>query len=80
MRTKKDYLNVIAPQSAQKNINIRILKSVQIPLPPLKTQLAIVADVRKEQRLIDANRELIQRMEARTAAAIERVWETNSKA
>ena len=80
MRTKKDYLNVIAPQSAQKNINIRILKSVQIPLPPLKTQLAIVADVRKEQRLIDANRELIQLMEARIAAAIGRVWETNSKA
>ena len=77
MRTKKEYLNVIAPQSAQKNINIRILKSVQIPLPPLRTQLAIVADVRKEQRLIDANRELIQLMEARIATAIGRVWETN---
>jgi restriction endonuclease S subunit len=44
MRTKEQHLNDIAPQAAQKNINIEILKTVEIPLPPLATQQAIVAD------------------------------------
>ena len=74
MRTKKDYLNAIAPQSAQKNINIRILKSVEIPLPPIETQRAIVAEIEAERAVVDANRGLIERMEARIAAAIGRVW------
>ncbi len=74
MRTKKDFLNTIAPQSAQKNINVQILKPVAIPLPPLATQQAIVADIEAEQALVAANRELIERMEGKIQAAIERVW------
>lgn len=36
MRTKKEHLNELAPQAAQKNINNEILKEVEIPLPPWK--------------------------------------------
>ena len=74
MRTKKESLNAIAPQSAQKNINIQILKDVKIPLPPLDTQQAIVAEIEAERVLVDANRKLIERMERKVAAAIARVW------
>ena len=57
-----------------KNLNQGILSSVQIPLPPLETQQAIVAEIEAEQALVSANRELAQRMEERIAAAIGRVW------
>ena len=50
------------------------IKTIKIPLPPLATQQAIVAEIEAEQALVSANRELVERMEARIAAAIGRVW------
>ncbi len=47
---------------------------LQIPIPPLKTQRAIVAEIEAEQALADANRELIERMERKIKAAIGRIW------
>jgi type I restriction enzyme M protein len=46
----------------------------KIPLPDLETQRAIVAEIEAEQALVNANRELIRRMEAKVKAAIDRVW------
>ena len=74
MRTKKKYLAQIAPQAAQKNINVAILKTLEIPLPPLQTQQAIVAEIEAERALVSASRELVERMEERIAAAVGRVW------
>ena len=45
-----------------------------IPLPPLATQQAIVAEIEAERALVSANRELVERMEGRIAAAAGRVW------
>ena len=75
MRTKKEYLTKIAPQAAQKNINIEILKTVGIPLPALATQQAIVAEIEAERALVSSNRELVERMEQRIQDTIARVWE-----
>jgi len=74
MRTKQQHLNDIAPQAAQKNINIEILKTIKIPLPPLATQQAIVAELEAEQALVAANRELITRFEKKIQATLARVW------
>jgi len=74
MRTKKQHLNDIAPQAAQKNINIEILKTVKIPIPPLSTQRAIVSEIEEEQQLVEANRELIRRFEAKIKETMDRVW------
>jgi type I restriction enzyme M protein len=74
MRTQKQHLNDIAPQAAQKNINIEILKTVEIPLPPLATQRAIVAEIEAEQALVSANRELITRFEQKIQTTLARVW------
>ena len=74
MRTKKQYLNEVAPQAAQKNINIEILKTVEIPLPPLSTQQTIVAEIEAEQALVGANRELITRFEQKIQAILVRIW------
>ena len=75
MRSKKEYLTKIAPQAAQKNINIGILKTLEIPLPPLSIQRSIVASIEAERALVSANRELMERMEQRIKDAIARVWE-----
>ncbi|MCC6930953.1 MAG: N-6 DNA methylase [Gemmatimonadaceae bacterium] len=74
MRTKKQHLNDVAPQSAQKNINIEILKTVEIPLPPLTTQQTIVAEIEAEQVLVAANRDLVARMEEKIQATLARIW------
>ena len=79
MRTKKQHLNDVAPQAAQKNINIEILKTVEIPLPPLATQQAIVAEIEAEQTLVAANRELITRFEKKIQATLARVWGEEGK-
>ena len=50
------------------------LERIQIPIPPLKTQQAIVADIKAEQALVTCNRKLIERFEKKIQAAIGRVW------
>ena len=50
------------------------LERIQIPIPPLATQQAIVAEIEAEQSLVTANRELVERMEGKIRAAIGRVW------
>ena len=50
------------------------LEKIQIPVPALATQQAIVAEIEAEQSLVAANRELVERMEGKIRAAIGRVW------
>lgn len=50
------------------------LKSLQIPLPPLPTQQTIVTEIEAEQAIINANKELITRMENKITAVLARVW------
>jgi len=49
-------------------------KEYPIPLPPLATQQAIVAEIEAEQALVAANRELIARFEKKIQATLARVW------
>ena len=58
----------------QPQFNGNAIKQVKLPLPPLETQRAIVAEIEAEQSLVDANRELVERMEGKIRAAIGRVW------
>ena len=55
-------------------INRSQLFGAAIPLPPLETQQQIVVEIEAEQALVAANRELIERFEKKTSAAIGRVW------
>ncbi|MFO0788783.1 MAG: N-6 DNA methylase [Pirellulales bacterium] len=50
------------------------LDELQIPLPPLEVQRSIVSEIEAERRLVEANRELIARMESNIAATLERIW------
>ena len=48
--------------------------AIEIPLPPLTTQQAIVAEIEAEQALVAANRELITRFERKIQATLARIW------
>ena len=70
----KQYLEEQAIGVTMKNLNQGILSAIQIPLPPLATQQAIVAEIEAEQALVAANRELITRFEQNIQATLARVW------
>ena len=59
---------------------MKVLKSLRLPLPPLATQQAIVAEIEAEQALVAANRELIARFEKKIQATLARVWGEDGKA
>lgn len=59
---------------AQKTVSLESLRSFRIPLPDLDTQRAIVTQLEAEQRLVNANKELIRVFEDKIKAVINRVW------
>ncbi|PUA17320.1 N-6 DNA methylase [Glaciimonas sp. PCH181] len=56
------------------NLHLVDIKTIKIPLPPLATQQAIVAEIEAEQALVAANRELMIRFEKKVQATIARAW------
>jgi len=77
--SSKDYREKISAlcggtSGSMKNISKPQLLSLRIPLPPLATQRAIVAEIEAEQALVNANKELITRFEAKIKTTIDRVW------
>ena len=55
-------------------LSLKVLRNLRIPLPPLATQQAIMAEIKAEQALVAANRELITRFEKKIQATLGRVW------
>jgi type I restriction enzyme M protein len=60
--------------NARANVSMGVLGGLTIPLPPLATQQAIVAEIEAEQALVAANRELITRFEQKIQATLARIW------
>ena len=79
MKTAKADLLMYAPQTAQKNINVGILDSVQIPLPPLREMTRIVQKVdslialcgRMKSCLVQAQNQQIQFADAVASRAVD---------
>ena len=59
---------------AQKTVSLESLRAFAIPLPDLDIQRAIVAQIETEQRLVNANKELIRLFEDKIKTTINRVW------
>jgi len=57
-----------------KHLTLDSFKQLRVPLPPLATQQAIVAEIEAEQALVAANRELITRFEQKIQATLARIW------
>lgn len=58
----------------QSNLNAQLIRDLKIALPDLPTQRAIVEELAAEQALMQGNRELIRRFEAKIKASIDRLW------
>jgi type I restriction-modification system DNA methylase subunit len=71
MRAQKQHLNDIAPQMAQKNINIEILKPIKVPVPTLVEQKRVVATVEKLVATIAEAQAVIDAAPARKQAIME---------
>jgi type I restriction enzyme M protein len=67
-------LNQYAKVGGQPSISQSIVLERKIPLPDLDTQRTIVAQIEEEQRLVNANKELIRLFEEKIKATINRVW------
>ena len=64
----------IASGCAQPQLPIRSLVEIVIPLPPLDIQRRIVAELEAERKLVEANRDLIARMEWKLQAKLSEIW------
>jgi type I restriction enzyme M protein len=62
-----------------KNLTTDQIREFKIALPSLATQQAIVAEIKAEQTLVDANRELIARFDKKIQAALARIWGEDAK-
>ena len=73
-----DQARMLVTGGGQPQFNGNVIKRIKLPLPPLPTQQAIVAEIESEQELVNANRELIARFEKKIQGVIDRVWEAPS--
>jgi len=53
IRTAKKDLERFAPATAQKNINLSILKQVVVPLPPTEEQMKIISEIQRRLSISD---------------------------
>ena len=57
-----------------KHLHLDELRLVQIPVPPLDIQRQIVNQIEQEQKLVDANKRLIEIFEQKIKDKISEVW------
>ena len=69
-------MNSVSHGGTMNILSMQALKRLRVPVPPVETQRAIVAEIEVEHALVSANRELVERMEQRIQDAIGRVWES----
>ncbi len=60
--------------ASREALNYSQIRKIEIPLPPIETQRAIVATIEAEQALVAGNKQLAVLFEAKIAVAIARVW------
>ena len=63
--------------ASRQALNFQQIRDFAIPLPPLDVQRQIVKELEAERKLVEANRELILRMEAKIKAKLAEVWGEN---
>ncbi len=67
--------NNMTGSAGQQRLSQDFVKSSKIPLPPLDVQKQIVALIEEEQKLVEANKNLIELFEGKINAKIAEVWD-----
>ncbi|MCB0737699.1 MAG: restriction endonuclease subunit S, partial [Bacteroidetes bacterium] len=68
------YVEQVSAGGAQAFVSLRNLRAFPIPLPDIETQRQIVAQIKKEQELVNANKQLIEIFEQKIKDRIAKVW------
>ena len=71
LKSQKDALISLSTGGAQQNISQKIIKDFKIPLPSLANQKRIVASLDEEQKIIEANKRLIEMMKRKIEGVME---------
>jgi type I restriction enzyme M protein len=58
----------------QNFVSLTDIRNFKIPLPPIEVQEKIVAEIEAEQKIVNANKELMKKMEKKVEAKISEVW------
>ncbi len=74
LKSMYQEIREITGDNQRSGLNISIVKAIKIPLPPLNIQKQIVAQIEEEQKLIEANKKLIEIFEQKIKAKIAEVW------
>ena len=67
-------INDIQSGASRQALNYEQIRKLNVPLPPLDVQKEIVARIEEEQKLVDANKKLIELFEGKIKAKIAEVW------
>lgn len=74
IRAQEQHFKSKSSGSTFESINRKDIEDVKIPLPPIETQRAIIAELETEQRLVEANKKLIEVFEQKIKDKIAEVW------
>ena len=69
-----EMIKTVGQGTGIRNLSQGILNALKVPLPPMATQEAIVAELDVEQSLVANSRELIVRFENKIQVTLARVW------
>mgnify|MGYP001615630309 CR=1 FL=1 len=72
-KSVQDQFLKIKSGSAQPQLPIRNLITIEFPLPPLEAQKQIVAKIEEEQKIVEANKKLIGIMEQKIANVLSEI-------
>lgn len=72
--TLKPVLERMKQGNTMPYIKLGMLTDFEVPLPPIETQREIVAELEAEQKLVDANKKLIEIYQQKIKSKIAEVW------
>lgn len=79
LRSMYEDIRALTGDNERSGLSITILRTVQVPLPPLAVQKKIVAEIKDYQKVIAGYRELIERMEKKIQTTLARIWGDDKK-
>ncbi len=71
-------VEALADRTAQPNLNAEKMKEIILPLPPQKTQKAIVKKLEKERQMIEYQKKLITLFKKKMQEKINKIWEKDT--
>jgi|WetSurMetagenome_2_1015567.scaffolds.fasta_scaffold05303_6 type I restriction enzyme M protein len=74
IKSQKDKLINLAGGGAQPNISQAIIKNIEIPLPPLEVQKAIIEEIEQYQKVIDGAKQVVEQFETKIKTKIAKIW------